>query len=316
MKKNIMIKSTLSFILLCLIMNTAFSQTERVRGSIKDFQTDMPIPDAIVKYKRLGQEESRGVTTNSQGNYEFSTPYPPESIISMEVSADGYYPRQIEIIIKPGSNNIDIQLIQIEIPITREFKIQYRDPNEIFRLIQPYIDNRYGSASLSEGLRTIVVTNPSRQLETIEQKILSYDVPLKKIWLEIKLIEATGNDQEKPTYSKEIEEIAQQLNALFKFTHYELIGRANAMGLEGSVLQFANSPDETTAGLFSVHTTLEYFDNTIKLNNLNIRTRLPRIIDLITTVNVGNGETVILGASRSDPQQGSLITVVTAKVVE
>jgi|GEM_PF-4816416 len=42
----------------------------------------------------------------------------------------------------------------------------------------------------------------------------------------------------------------------------------------------------------------------------------PQRSDLNTSVNIKNGETLMLGASRGDLQKGSLITVVTARVVE
>ncbi len=323
MKKRIIISCVFALILTCLAVNMTFSQSPSIviKGRVTDSQTDKPIADASVKYKQPGQGDySRGVITDSEGNYSISVSsllFNAKGVIfTMEASADGYYLKEIEIILKEGSNSIDIRLDKIKIPITREFKINHRDPNEIFQLLQPYINNQYGKASISEKLKTIVVTDLPEQLETIQQKISSYDVPLKRIWVEVKLIKATGNSQEKPTYSQEIEGIAKQLNTLFKFSHYELVGRADAMGLEGSALQFSASPDPSPMSLFTVSTIVEYFDNVIKLDKLQIQT-YPKPSNLTTTVNVGNGETVILGASQGgDPQQGSLITVVTAKVVE
>ena len=317
MKKRIVINNILGFIFLCLTVNVAFTQSPVIKGQVTDSQTDKPIVDAIIKYKHSDQDTYQGgALTDSLGNY---TLYNRSligllgTIVKMETSADGYYPKEIEIFLIERTNTVNVELNKIGIPITREFQIKHRDSKEIFELIQPYIHRQYGKASVSEKFRTIVVTDLPEQLEKIEQKILSYDIPLKNIWVEVKIIEATGNGQEEPTYSQEIEGIAKQLNALFKFSHYELVGHADAMGLEGSTLRFSIPVIAASTPPFlsnPVEIRLEYFDNVIRLNGLSMS-------NLTTTVNIPNGETVILGASRQrTPVEGSLITVVTAKVVE
>ncbi len=130
------------------------------------------------------------------------------------------------------------------------------------------------------------------------------------------ILRASKNGDEKQKYSKDIEKIVKKLKSLFKFEKYQVAGKVDGLGLEGSPVRFESAATLPFLGQIGVQTTIGYADEIIKLNDLSVRTSSKQGNILATTVNIGNGETVILGASGGDQSQGTLITVITAKVIE
>ena len=198
----------------------------------------------------------------------------------------------------------------------KDFKIHYRKPMEIFRMIQPYLDKVKNKPVVSTEFKTLSVSGTAEELKKIASLIQKYDTPLKQIWLEVILIQATGNGGNKPEYSKEIEPIVKKLKSLFRFGKYSVVGRTYAIGLEGSDLKFSSGNTGSSRYFFTGQAHLGYTDGFITLDNFNISVMGPTQSGLSTSVNIANGSTVILGASHGNLQEGALITVVTAKVVK
>jgi hypothetical protein len=195
----------------------------------------------------------------------------------------------------------------------REYRVLHRSTTEIFRLIQPYCE---GEVGLSESLGTITVSGTPARLDRIAEVIAQYDTPLAQIWVEVILVMATGSGKETPVYPDELAEVVDKLAPLFKFDEYRIVGRANAMGLEGAELALSSEPVDETDAAFQVRGVLGMAGEYIKLQDLTILVEKPTMKRIATSVNVRDGELVILGASRGNALEGSLITLVTAKVLE
>jgi len=293
--------------------------TGRITGKVTEYGSEKPIKNAKVKYKYASQSNyESGTYTNDKGTF-LTNVLRTNAVVKLIISAKGYVEEYEEAIVTNGMYEINISLKERRVVPERlkferrDFKIHYGDTEEIFKLLQPTL-NSGSHPSYSKKLRTISINARPPELERIEMLILQYDMPLKQIWLEVTLIQATGNGDSKPQYPKEIAGVVKKLRSLFKFGKYTIIGRADAMGLEGSKVSISSSNNEQRSR-FSMDTVLGYNDDIIRLENLRVMVIYPQQSELATTANVKNGETVILGASGGDAQEGSLITVVKAKVM-
>jgi hypothetical protein len=305
---------------LCICLLASPSGSQELRGKVTEIDTGKPIANAKVvlsspnKWDRLVY----GVSTNSTGTFDASRileegGFEPGDVVIVGVTARGHHPIEEEIVIAEGASDQVFRLTKIVTAQQRDFRIRYRDPTDMVNLVRPYCDN---DVTVSRKLGTITVKETAETLEAIEQVIAKYDVPPKQIWLEVVLVMASGSGEGEPTYPEEIEEVVRKLGPLFRFSEYEIIGRANAMGLEGSSMHFSSGDSGDDVAVFEVGTQLGYADEVITLEQLSVAVQKPTGNAISTSVNLRDGEKVILGASRGDARKGSLITVLTAKVVQ
>ncbi|MBN2414841.1 carboxypeptidase-like regulatory domain-containing protein [bacterium] len=297
-----------------------------IKGQVVEEGTGQPIAGANVIY--LAEAKfSRGVVTDEKGN--FLTAHVDQGmVLGVVIKAEGFYDLSKEVIVGDGATEVLFELINTDkykeelekkmaasVQKSRTFRIEYRDAMEIFGLIKSISCAR----SASRELQTITGMGTEESLSNLGELIKQYDTPLQQVWLEVLLIKATGNGGGKPEYPAEIKSIVSKLNSLFKFGRYTIIGRANAMGLEGATLSFSgrieNDPEAMVENPFMVQTRLGAAGDVIKLEGLKVMITMPRN-EIATSINVKNGETVILGASRGKSSEDALITVVTAKIME
>jgi hypothetical protein len=316
----------LSVVLLtALISAPCFSQVgvSSIKGYVTEFGLTKPIKGAKIKYKPADSNDyTWGVTTDEKGYFTTPNRFPDGMIVKLVVSAEGYQQEYEEVI----TNEREAVEVNVSLKkssetgmklIRKDFVIQHRDPVEIFKLVEPYV-SRTLRPVFSEKLRTISVQGTPEQIALINEMIQNYDTPLKQIWLEVFLIQASGDGKSPHEYPKEIKDIVNKMQTLFKFEKYEIVGRADAMGLEGTQLTFGTLQrvEKEFEYSFNAEAKLGYSNGIIRLENLRVIVMEPIRSSLSTSVNIQNGETLILGASRGDAQKGSLITVVTAKVME
>ena len=115
----------------------------------------------------------------------------------------------------------------------------------------------------------------------------------------------------------ELAPVVDQLGSLFRFAEYRVVGRANAMAMEGASMVISSNEDDSSDYEFEAACgDIGYFDGIVRLGELSIAIQEPVARYLNASVNVRDGDIAILGASHGDPRQGSLITVVTARVVD
>jgi hypothetical protein len=328
MKKSVIIFIFMLFTVL-RIQNLKCEETTfdkvYISGHITDLDNNQPVESGIIKLYFYNVQTNitgfqMGANSNSKGFYKINLPLKlfqnNNALITAIVDAEGYYQLKKEIALDKSKIEINFKLKKKYKKTTQVFSLHHLNVDESIKLIEPYIGSE-DHISYSEKLNTMTITDSENDLKKIEQIIKKYDIPLKEINLEVKFIYATGNGDKKPVYSKEIKSIAKKLSSLFKFGKYELIHHAKAKGLEGSKIStYATLPTEKK-DFIQVKAELEYHNGIIKLENFQIKIyHLAQYNDISTTVNIKNGETIILGASKGDAQEGSIITVVTARVVE
>ena len=305
-----------------IIPNLLFAQLQLIiKGRVTDIDTQKPIAGADVLLGKWG----KGARTEANGQYAIKLPLEGISesdVILVRVSCKNYIFNQEQFFYKDNPTVVNFTLKKRENQdsnerLTKIYKIRYRDPREIFQVITPFL-NTYDwvKTTVSPQLKTITVKDRQNIHHKIARVIKQYDVPLKKVWLEVMILRASQNGDEKQKYSKDIDKIVKKLQSLFKFEKYQVTGNVDGLGLEGSSVAFESAAALPFLGQIRVQTTIGYADEIIKLNNLSVSTSSKQGNILATTVNIANGETVILGASSGDQSQGSLITVVTARVIE
>jgi hypothetical protein len=137
--------------------------------------------------------------------------------------------------------------------------------------------------------------------------------PARQVWIEMLLIEASGSGGDQPEYPDEIKPVVDNLTPLFKFNRYRIIGRADAMGMEGSTIIFSSNSGEDSDGSFESVAEIGFGNGFVRLTQLSVHVQKPAHRSINTTLNLPEGEMVILGASRGEAAKGSLISVVSAR---
>jgi hypothetical protein len=137
----------------------------------------------------------------------------------------------------------------------------------------------------------------------------------RQIWIKVWLIEASGENGGKAEYPKEIESVVENLKPLFRFNRYRIIGRADVMGMEGSTLVFQSDPNRSSGGRFEAAATIGFGNGFIKLPELSVHVQEPLHKSINTSLNIPDGEMVILGASSGAATEGSLISVISARFI-
>ncbi|MFO7891911.1 MAG: hypothetical protein R6V04_16415 [bacterium] len=204
--------------------------------------------------------------------------------------------------------------------IKKDIIIRYRIPSDIYQIVKVHV-SKGENVHFSDKLGIITLQASKETVAEVEDLIKKYDTPFKKIWLQVSLIDASENGEKKLDYPEEIADVVKQLKSLFKFSKYEIISRADAMGIEGKEISFGTSQKKDSDCNFTVNTMLGYSEDIIKLNQLKIymhyrvKDDLFTSNDLSTSINIKDGETVVLGASRDTAQPEAVITIVTAKVM-
>ena len=278
-------------------------------GIVTDFDTGEPIPDARV----ILSFEAQGTKTNSKGQFILFLPH-EKSIVSIFIIKDkGYNEKVDRIVLDPGPvTRIDVR-IKKEVPFIRKtFNSKYRDfTNEFLSFLKGEIENM-GSIRI-KGPNTLSVRETEENILKIKKMIEKYDVPFKQIWLELRLIYASNETNGGSKMPDELKTVSEQLKSLFRFNKYELLDDAKVSVEENSHCMFRTGKGYCDVKIQNVEFINEN-GGLIKLKNINLQGRVNNGPILATTVNIPNGDTLIIGTSSADESGKALIAVVTAKV--
>jgi hypothetical protein len=262
-------------ILLLLGSLSAAASAQSMKGVVIDNDTGLPIANARVLVSRPGGEGvSYGVLTDARGRFD-----------TADAVENGGFEAGERVVIDIVARGYELHEERIALP-HGEVDVEYR--------LKP--THRQGAGA---------------------------KVP-RQVWIKVLLIEAAGEGGDDPEYPEEIEPVVDELKSLFKFKYYRVIGRAEAMGMEGSAMAFESDPGDGDSP-FEVMADLGFGDGYIRLTQLSVHVRSPRknpasastwdtgsTRSISTTLNLPEGEMVILGASRGQASKGSLILAISA----
>jgi len=312
----------LALLLTTLIFATGLmAQTPKIvsfKGQLLDKDTHAPIRGAIVKYQQgSGDEFSRAVKSDERG--QFTIPELGDTyLLRLLIRPEGYPLTAFEAL-PDGSKTptvINIRSIEVEQEKlkrahaleTRQYTIQHGSAEAIFELIAPLIQRE--QSTLSRQLSALTVKATWDNMVKIDEIIAQYDVPKKQILMEVMLIKADGTKTPVP---QNLKSVVKQLNTLFKYKGYRMVGQAQGLGAEGAGIRLRCQ--QNNAYSFDVKSGIKLVGQTIQLQHLSIQ--VPHLTDISSTINIKNGETVVLGATQGkNESDGALITVVKARIVE
>ena len=321
-KKISWMRSITVIVLLACCSVHCYAQTSiyTLKGKVSDYETGKPIQGAKIIF--TSSEKQAGTTFGTRSDKEGAfvctrRNIPAGTVFVMRAYADGYMPESDEIITDKNETPVYIALKKRTDPSKlkkeyRNYKIRHRSPSQIAVLLRPYVN----LPTVSEKLGLITAYGTSDELDKAEGIISEFDVPFKQIWLQVVLIEAFKNGSEKAAYPEDIKTYVSKLEKLFKFTSYSVSGRAEARGREDAVVQFSSNAvfrSSTIKTKFYVHTKLGYSGGIIHAENLRISDD-EDIFSFSTSMNIKDGDTVILGATGNADGKYAVIAVIKARV--
>lgn len=199
--------------------------------------------------------------------------------------------------------------------LTKAFTIKFKKVDEVATIVNSLLSDR-GAVTMQPRLQTLVVQDYERNLRQIEMAIAAFDVPPPAAEVSVKLVRASKNTEE-TSISNEIKNMAKVAEVL-KFNHYSLLDSGILQCEEGqnSVLSLAKDYQ-----LSFIADIIEEKNNIIRLQNFQLKKRKKDsegkeiFVALITvTINLRDGETLVLGASRFEESDQALLVILLGKV--
>ena len=201
-----------------------------------------------------------------------------------------------------------------------EFRVKYRPLDPLAALVRARLSDA-GEIALQPSRRVLRVRDAAERIEAIRLLVREYDVPLRRLEVVVKLIEASGASQPE-RISEEIREIGSRLRNVLRFTHYELLDTLVLEGLEGRAMS------GHLGGAYRVSFSLGYveeggrvipleafrFDRMIPAQEEG---ELPLYRNLVATaLNLFDGEEILFGASRmEDESERALVLVISVRTL-
>jgi hypothetical protein len=209
------------------------------------------------------------------------------------------------------------------------FILKYADPDRMCALLGVF------GASLhpSTEMRALAVSAPPATMQAIEDAIGRLDVPSaapKSFDLTVDLV--VGSDAENPvpgSIPKDLDSVIAQLKGAFPFKNYRLLdiltlrtreGKRASTESWGGIVQpqpvAQGQPGMAVISDLSVDSSSLGPDGaTVHLDGVRCNTQVPQKLTLMTSVDIKEGQKVVLGRMGMTGQQ-ALFVVVAVKVVE
>lgn len=210
-----------------------------------------------------------------------------------------------------------------------EFEILHRPVETVAPVLQAALSS-HGEMALRPRQHLLIITDTAEALDTIRKLVRQVDVPLRRLEIIFKLIEASNTPEPKPSIAEEIRDVGSRLKNILRFTDYELLDKAVLESLEGATAEI-----RLAGGRYKVRFDLDYLlengriipvksfrldkvsDSRLIKKGMPSKTQGPRFQNLLSTaLNLIDGEEIIFGASRADGESNkSLIMVLTVRVL-
>jgi len=185
-----------------------------------------------------------------------------------------------------------------------------------------------------EDLKVISVRAPKEVLAAIEESLQRLDVPqapAKNVQLEAYLLTASGQGSS-TNIPGDLEPVIKQLKSVFNYQGFRLLGTLSWRGRDGKgglVSGLLPSVSGDSAQLTSytlsinwVAITSEGKERTIRINDLALRLDFPvkgagmQTAHINTSIDVHEGQKIVVGKANIDNADNALILILTAKVIE
>jgi len=198
--------------------------------------------------------------------------------------------------------------------LTKAFTIKFKKIDEVATIVNALLSDR-GAVTMQPRLQTLVVQDYDKNLRQIEMAIAAFDVPPPAAEVSVKLVRASKTTE--ASISNEIKNMAKVAEVL-KFNQYALLDSGILQCEEGqnSVLSISKYYQ-----LSFVADIIEEKNNIIRLQNFQLKKKKKDsegkeiFVPLLTvTINLRDGETLVLGASRFEESDQALLVILLGKV--
>jgi hypothetical protein len=189
------------------------------------------------------------------------------------------------------------------------FTLKYADPESLGRILEPYLTNK-GILRVEPKTRTITLVDEQAVLDAAVKIIERFDVKPVQLQLLFRLVAATQVKEPAPVPA-DLQPIARQIQEIMRFNQFTAVDQAFLLTQGGaeSTLHIGGEPGYT---IYVTPEILEGDTGAVRLHVILAHYHGNRsIID--TRVELRDGETVVLGASKIDGGDKALITVVNLK---
>ncbi|MEJ2218257.1 MAG: hypothetical protein P8099_16750 [Gemmatimonadota bacterium] len=193
---------------------------------------------------------------------------------------------------------------------TRTFHLEYLSGSDARAIIAPYVygdrEGAPGKFSTSDAAHTISVRETPDNLDKIARVLKENDKAPAVAHLTFQVIRADGRQTVDPAIS----DVEQELEHLFRYGGYALVGQASLGALNGSYFE-QTLPTGGKGG----PPTLRLSGKVTNIRQATDSAAVSMQIDfgglIQTSVDIGNGKAVVLGAPLGD---GAIILVVRANI--
>ncbi len=279
----------------------------KVKGKVIDHKTQLGLKGAKV----IIENSDQGVVTDENGYFEF----PPvlSKIYTFKIAAAGYETEFAnDIVLGPEAiKEMDFYLKPQPVLISNTFVLKHKTIHNLYQNFEVLMDEGMVFSRQSDYRFTVKCTKEN--MKKIAKLVEQYDVPLKQVWIEVRLVLASMEKKAGSTLPQELKAVEEQFKTLFRYQNYEILDDAKVMVVEdnGCFLTIGG-------GKFAVNVSkVEIHNDIINLNNFTLEQTGNEAKTILSTfVNLTIGDTVVLGASNVDNSKYALIVTVNANVVK
>lgn len=191
----------------------------------------------------------------------------------------------------------------------RTFTFKYKDADKAAAIIKPLV-SAVGSMSIQPSSNALQVTDRAANLREIAKAIAEFDAPAKSFHISVRLVSA-GRLANPGRVPDDLRDVAQKLSML-RFNSFEDVGEATFEAKEGD----PGSVDMQSG--YRAEFKLGEYDPTsdsIKVRDFHLsKLQKDELTPLLnTTLNLGIGQTYIVGASKAPESQHALMIVLVAR---
>ena len=294
-----------------VFVNTAIAEVV-FNGVVRDAETGKPIENAKIKYKLSSVEEYLFATVSDKsGKFQLEHKISYNMIFDVLAELEGYQSKKIEIIFNKSETlpSFEIELGKKPVQFERILKLKYITANEIRKHIYQELQN---DVHMSMRAGNMVVFGTEDKVAKAEEIVQRIDQPPKQIMVQVMLLVANRGDRKEVEHHPKLKDIVKKLTSLFNYNYYWVIGESEMIGTEGEPFSVMSEGQQSS---FAMDAMLEIQDDVVQLKRMKVTVAKPTRAEISTTLNIKNGDTVILGASSGQHEGEAMITVVTAKIL-
>lgn len=191
----------------------------------------------------------------------------------------------------------------------RTFTFKYKAAEKAAAIIKPLVSTE-GSISIQPSSNALQVTDRPENLKQIAKALAEFDTPARSFHLSIRLVAASRVDNPAAP-AESLKDVAQKLSML-RYNAFESVGEAVVEAKEGEPASV-----EMTSGYRADFKLGEYdpTSDSVKVNDLHVsKLQGDQLTSLLkTTLNLGVGQTYIVGASKAPESLHALMIVLVAR---